>query len=459
MKLIDSIVKQYGDRRLLTIFVLGMSSGFPLVIIGSALSAWLKDEGFTRSAIGYFGAVFFAYSINFLWAPLIDRLKLPILNRLLGQRRSWIILTQSLIVCACIGISQFDIHDSMMMIAAMALIISFASSSQDIAIDALRIDLFKPNEVDKISGAAAMATSGWWTGYAALGSIPLIVSDLSGWDWSDVYKLTAVLMCCLMLPVFWLMEPKSNREEAQNALQDAYEKKLQSKGDIGQVHWIQHSLAWLLVTVVEPIKEFFTRNGFKLSITILIFILIFKLGESFLGRMSIVFYKEIGFSNTDIAVYSKMITWWVTVLFSLVGGWVTARLGIVKGLVFAAIAMASSNLLFALMAIVGPDLELFIVTIIVDGFTAAWGTVAFVAFISLLCSHTFSATQYALMASIGTLGRTFVASFSGVLIDDVLGGDWVLFFLITVIMIIPALLLLMKIAKDIRRIAEEKANS
>ena len=178
------------------------------------------------------------------------------------------------------------------------------------------------------------------------------------------------------------------------------------------------------------------------------FIFSFKLGEAFLGRMSVVFYKEVGFSNSEIGAYSKLITWWVTIIFAVIGGAFTIRFGIYKGLMIAGIAMAASNLMFAIMAQVGPDPTLFIATIIIDGFTAAWSTVAMVAFISLLCNHTFSASQYALMASLSVLGRTVLGGSSGWVVDS-LNGNWSVFFILTAIMVIPALILLHHLRKHI----------
>ena len=206
--------------------------------------------------------------------------------------------------------------------------------------------------------------------------------------------------------------------------------------------------AWLLTTLVAPIHEFFQRNGTKLAISILLFIFLFKLGEAYLGRMSIVFYREVGFSNSDIAYYSKMINWAVTIVFSLIGSVFTIRYGILKGLFIGGIAMASSNLLFAAMALVGPDKALFAFTVFVDGFTSAWGSVAFVALLSVLCNKTFSASQYALMASLGTFGRVMLGSYSGIMVDW-LDGNWALFFVLTALMVIPSLVFLYIIRKPL----------
>ena len=195
---------------------------------------------------------------------------------------------------------------------------------------------------------------------------------------------------------------------------------------------------WIQTTLVTPFAEFFNRNGVKLAASFLLFIFLFKIGEAFLGRMSIVFYKEIGFSNSDIATYSKLLNWWVTIVFSLLGGLVNIRYGIYRGLMIAGVAMAASNLLFALIAQTGPSTSLLAITVIVDGFTGAWSTVAMVAFISLLCNRAFSATQYALMASLRVAGRTLVASSRGLVVDS-LDGNWSLVFILTTVMVIPSL--------------------
>ena len=190
-----------------------------------------------------------------------------------------------------------------------------------------------------------------------------------------------------------------------------------------------------------PVARFLQNHGARVGAIVITTILLFKVGEAFLGRMSLVFYKEIGFSNAEVGTYSKLLNWWVTVLFAILGSVINARFGILRGLLVGGIAMASTNLMFAWMAVAGPETWLFALTVIIDGFTAALGTVAFMAFITTLTSHTFSATQYALLASIGNLGRTTLSSSSGWVVDR-LDGNWALFFVLTAIAIVPSLLLL-----------------
>ena len=403
-------------------------------MIGSVLSAWLKDDGLSRSAIGLFGVIFSAYSFNFLWSPLIDKLRPPFL----GQRRGWILSMQAIVVALCIAMSQFTTQDNLFFIALVGLIIAIASATQDIAIDGYRIDTIDANDKDGMSAASSVATAGWWTGYGGLGALPFFLADMTAWSWPSIYLLLAAIMGVLMLATCLSSEPQIDRKALLQEIQGA------SSSD--------NSLkSWLYSTVVTPFAEFFNRNGVKLAASFLLFIFLFKIGEAFLGRMSIVFYKEVGFSNTDIATYSKLLNWWVTIVFSLLGGIVNIRFGIYRGLMVAGIAMAASNLLFAVIAQTGPSTSLLAITVIVDGFTGAWSTVAMVAFISLLCNRAFSATQYALMASLSVAGRTLVASSSGFFVDA-MDGNWSLFFILTALMVIPSLGFLYSIRENIKKV-------
>ncbi|POB65375.1 MFS transporter, partial [Vibrio vulnificus] len=178
----------------------------------------------------------------------------------------------------------------------------------------------------------------------------------------------------------------------------------------------------------------------RVALTLLLFVFLFKIGEAFLGRMSITFYKEVGFSNEQIGYYSKLLGWGITIFFTLVGSMINVKFGIVRGLMIGGIAMAASNLMFAWMAEVGPNENLFLATLIVDNFTSAFSTVAFVSFLTMVTGQAFSATQYALLASLGNFGRTTLASFSGELVDYL--DNWSVFFVITALMVIPSLIML-----------------
>ncbi len=515
----------FKDKRLLTIFCFGIASGFPWVMIGSAMTGWLKDEGLSRSSIGLFGLIFVAYSINFLWSPLADRIKIPLLTAKMGMRRSWIIVTQAIIVYAAFQLSYLDASSQLHLMAMFGLVVALAGATQDIAIDAYRIDSLAGKDNNIMAAGSAMATAGWWTGYAGLGSIPFIMVSQPNWQWSEVFLVLSAIMSILMITAMVVSEPQSNREEILNKIEADYLKVLPQFGgkslsilfilplivtcilyaNFGYPAWPERFIAaqyqftfitflvvgllflfsqqlsklnkvinkqgvilqkipvttshrltaWLLTTLVAPIQEFFDRNGTKLAVSILLFIFLFKLGEAYLGRMSIVFYREVGFSNEDIAYYSKMINWATTIVFSLIGSVFTIRYGILKGLFIGGIAMAASNLLFSAIALVGPNKLLFAFTVFVDGFTSAWGSVAFVALLSVLCNKSFTASQYALMASLGTFGRVMLGSYSGIIVDW-LDGNWALFFVFTSLMVIPSLLFLYAIRKPLTALIEKQ---
>ncbi|RUO59492.1 AmpG family muropeptide MFS transporter [Pseudidiomarina insulisalsae] len=427
----------YLEPRIWVIFLFGIMSGFPWVLIGSMLSAWLQEAGVSRSEIGLFGMVFVAYSVNALWSPLVDRVRLPGLHSWLGQRRSWLALCLAVLIAATLTLSGLNLAEHAFWVALGALLIAIASATQDIAIDAFRIETFAQSESNLQSAGAAMATAGWWTGYSGLGALPFFLVDGATWDWQAAYKVMAGVLALQLLIVLVVRE--STRYRAQLKPFDRWQD-------------------WFRTTLVDPIAEFFKRAGWRLALAILSFIFLFKIGEAFLGRMSIVFYKEVGFTNDDIAVYSKMVTWWVTIIFAIIGSMVNVRLGTMRGLLIGGIAMAASNLMFAWIAAVGPDTNLLLAAVIIDGFTGAWSTVAFVAFISLLCNRAFTATQYALLASLGNLGRTLLSSYSGFVVDW-LDGDWSLFFIITALMVTPGLLLLVLLRKALHRIQAPAADT
>jgi len=318
------------------------------------------------------------------------------------------------------------------MIVGLGLMIAIASASQDITLDAFRIEQVRANETASMTAGAAVTVIGWWTGFKLGGLVMLKVADAfeaagDALYWQNSFIVMIGLMLVMNIGLVLIPE---NAPEQQNPLP--------SDDPIKKV------VVWIKDTVVTPLTGFFVANGFKIGLAILAFVFLFKIGEAFMGKMSIVFYKEIGFSKSDIALYSKGLGWITTVIFTLIGGLVAMRFGSVKALLYAGIAMASTNILFSVLAWVGPSTGLFALAVVLDDLAGAFANVAFVAFISLLVDRRYTATQYALLASIGTAGRTFFASSSGWLVDS-LGGDWGVFFIITAAMVIPSLLLLWKL--------------
>jgi len=431
----------YLDRRMVRILLLGIISGFPWVLIGSSLSLWLKEDGLSRSTIGWAGLIFGVYAINYLWAPIIDRIRIPWLTNKIGHRRGWIVTMQFIILVSLVCWSVVEPTANLALVITIGLIIAIASATQDITVDALRIEQIGENEGTSMQAGAAMAVVGWWTGYKLGGVIALNAAEYfqnAGFEnyWQVTFLILSIVVIACNIGLMFVHESQpTERQMAQRQTDQMIEEKLGSSGVITKI------IAWISGTIAGPIISFFKRNGFKIAIGILGFIFLFKIGEAFLGRMSIVFYKEMGFSKGDIALYSKGIGWITTVTFTLLGGLFAIRSGVVKAMFVSGILMAATNLLFAALAWSGKSELFFAVAVLLDDIAAAFATVAFVAFISLLVDRTYTATQYALLASKGTLGRTTLAASSGELVDW-LNGDWGIFFVITTVMVIPSLILL-----------------
>ena len=431
----------YLDRRMVRILLLGIISGFPWVLIGSSLSLWLKEDGLSRSTIGWAGLIFAVYAINYLWAPLIDRIRIPWLTNKIGHRRGWIVTMQFIILVSLVCWSVVEPTANLGLVITIGLIIAIASATQDITVDALRIEQIGENEGKSMQAGAAMAVVGWWTGYKLGGVIALNAAEYfqqAGFEnyWQVTFLILGIVVIACNIGLMFVHEPQpTERQESQRRTDQMIEEKLGSTGIFAK------SAAWISGAIAGPIISFFKRNGFKIALGILGFVFLFKIGEAFLGRMSIVFYNEMGFSKGDIALYSKGIGWITTVLFTLLGGLFAIRSGVVKAMFISGILMACTNLLFAVLAWSGKSELLFAAAVLLDDIAAAFATVAFVAFISLMVDRTYTATQYALLASIGTLGRTTLAASSGELVDW-LNGDWGIFFVITTVMVIPSLILL-----------------
>ncbi len=433
--------RYYFDKRMFKILLLGAISGFPWVIIGSSLSLWLKEDGLSRSTIGWAGLIFAVYAFNYLWAPIIDRVRIPWLTKKVGHRRGWIISMQTIILICLICWSLINPTTNLALVISIGLIIAVASATQDITVDALRIEQIGEHEGKSMQAGAAMAVVGWWTGYKLGGVISLNSAEFFqklGYDnyWQVTFLVLGILIIGCNIGLMFVNELQQiNKTEKQRQTDKIIEDKL------GSSNFLTKILAWSTGTVIGPVVSFFKKNGFNIAIAILSFVFLFKIGEAFLGRMSVIFYKEIGFTKSDIALYSKGLGWITTIIFTLLGGLFAIRSGVIKAMFLSGILMASTNLLFSLLAWSGKSELLFAIAVIFDDMAAAFATVAFVAFISMLVDRTYTATQYALLASIGTAGRTTLAASSGALVDW-LNGDWGIFFIITAIMVIPSLVLL-----------------
>ena len=297
----------YFDKRMLRILLLGAISGFPWVLIGSSLSLWLKEDGLSRSTIGWAGLIFAVYAFNYMWAPLIDRVQIPYLTKKIGHRRGWIVLMQlSILICLAIW-SVINPTENLALVISIGLIIAISSATQDITVDALRIEQIGENESQSMAAGAAMAVVGWWSGYKLGGVIALFTAEyLENIGLTDYWQMTflilGVVVILMNIGLMFVHEPLSlDRSQKQNETDELIQNKLGSQNALTKI------IAWISGTLGGPVVSFFKKNGFSIALGILGFVFLFKIGEAFLGRMSVIFYKEIGFSKGDIAIYLSLI--------------------------------------------------------------------------------------------------------------------------------------------------------
>jgi len=401
----------YTDRRVIAILFLGFSSGMPLLLTFSTLSIWLAEDGISKSTIGLFALVGMPYSLKFIWAPLIDRLHLPILTRRLGRRRGWAILTQLALIVGIIGLGTNDPNKGAWAMAAWAMFVTFASASQDVVIDAYRVEILEERQY---GAGAAMIVAGYRIGMLASGAGALFLADAFSWFW--VYVAMAALMVVGMATVLLNPEPDLGDDAP-------------APGGANPVQWVRQA-------VFEPFAEFLHRGGW---LPILLFVVFYKFGDSLAGIMAGPFYVEIGFSKSEIASVSKIFGLGATLLGGFLGGLLVVRRGIMESLLWCGLLQMFSNLMFAVQAMVGHDISMLAVTIAVENVAGGMGTAAFVAYLSSLCNIAYTATQYALLSSLMALARTALSAPGGALADST---SWVSFFLITTIAALPGLALL-----------------
>ena len=447
---LSEMLSLYFEKRMARIFLLGIISGFPWILIGTSLTLWLRENDFSRTDVGLFSLIFVVYGFNFLWAPLIDRIRIPWLTNKIGHRRGWIVTMQLIILLSLLSWSITDPKINIWLVALIGLIISSASATQDIVVDALRIEQVEKTEGRSMSAGAGVAVIGWFTGYKIGGIIALFTADYfqnlgfqNYWQITFVILTTIIIACNIGLMFVPEQQSTERQAEQKNTDQLIIDK-------LGSSNLITRIIAWIIGAVIGPFISFFKTKGIKIALYIIIFLFLFKIGEAFLGKMSVVFYDDMGFSKRQIGIYSKGFGWIITVVFTLVGSLFSIRSGVVKGMFIAGILMASTNLLFSVLAWYGKSELLFATAVILDEITSAISTVVFVVFISLLVDRTYTATHYALMASLATFGKNVFSAFSGFVVDKLeflsnsenLHNHWAIFFIITAIMVIPSLIFL-----------------
>ncbi|MGY9004627.1 MAG: AmpG family muropeptide MFS transporter [Alphaproteobacteria bacterium] len=408
----------YRDPRMALIGVLGFSSGLPLALSFGTLSAWLASTGIDRTTIGLFALMGLPYALKFLWSPLIDGLKIPILTRRLGRRRSWMVTSQLLLFPTIIALGLTNPVTDIGHTALLALMVAFLSATQDIVIDAYRVEILAAREQG--AGAAAVQL-GYRVGMLVSGAGALYIADAFGW--SAAYGVMALGMGVGLLAILMSSEPKQSA---------AYLKKESSQTNLNR---------WMADHVVAPFADFLKRPGWM---AVLLFIVLYKFGDAVAGVMANTFFVSIGFSLSAIASVTKVFGIGATLIGAVAGGVVVLRYGLFPALLWCGGLQMLSNLMFAVQASVGADMGLLALTVGIENISGGMGTAAFVAYLSRLCHFDFTATQYALFSSLAAVGRTVLSSGGGWLAERL---DWVWFFITSAVCAVPGLLILLWIMR------------
>lgn len=410
----------YLQEKVVIIFFLGFSAGLPFLLVYSTLSAWLKDAGLQMSTISTFAWLGFAYSLKFVWAPFIDSMPLPYLTRRLGRRRSWLLVSQLAIGVALFVMATTDPSKALPVFAAVALVVAFSSATQDIAIDAYRIECAEI----KMQGILAAAYQyGYRLAMLIAGAGALYIAQFG--SWSMAYKLMSACMLVGIATTLWCKEPVVNVTPVD------YRGSLA----VRLAQWFKHAVA-------DPFIDFFSRFGAFAAVVVL-FILFYRLSDYVLGILANPFYLDIGFSKAEIASVAKIYGVIVSLIGAGAAGWAVVKYGVARCLIVATILIASTNLFFAMMVHVGAELWMLTLTISADNFAMGFGGTVLIAYLSSLVNASFTATQYALMSSLMSLLGKATAGYSGN-VQEAIG--WFGFFLYAAALGIPAIILSIVVA-------------
>ncbi|MBF0107558.1 MAG: AmpG family muropeptide MFS transporter [Magnetococcales bacterium] len=419
----------YGHPRVVVVLFLGFSSGLPLALTFGTLSLWLSESGVSKTSIGLFALTGIPYTFKFLWAPLVDRLPIPWLTAAFGRRRSWALATQFFLILSIAAMGLSHPERLPWWTALFALCTAFWSATQDIVIDAYRVEIL---DAELYGAGAAVVVLGYRLGMLASGALALYLATWFGW--TTTYLMMAGLMSVGMVTVLFAPEPVVPVSGASLRLEKRMRARIATFDRLGGVG--RRFALWFSGAVIGPFAEFLTRRGWM---QVLLFILLYKLGDALAGVMGNPFYSELGFTRIEIAEISKVVGLTATIVGAFLGGWMVKRLGIMRSLLWCGLLQLASNLMFVVLARSGHDMLVFTLTILIENLSGGMGTAAFVAYLSSLCNIAYTATQYALLSSFMAFGRTILSSGGGWLADQM---SWVLFFLLTTAAAIPGLLLL-----------------
>jgi MFS transporter, PAT family, beta-lactamase induction signal transducer AmpG len=425
----------YRHPRVIGMLFLGFSAGLPLLLVGGTFTAWLRDLGVELAAIGFLSWVGMAHSIKVFWAPVVDRMALPLLTRWFGRRRAWMLLAQGVIALALTGIALTDPREHLWLVAVWAVLAAFGSATQDIAIDAYRIEAVSR---DRQGAMAATYVFGYRVALLAAGAGALHIAAAG--DWSLAYGAMAVLMGVGVLTTLIIREPEvavdAHTWQMEQRVID-YLDRTRHQG------WRRDLTAWFIGAVVGPFADFWQRFGVS-ALAILVFIGVFRISDIFMGVMANPFYLDLGFSKTEIANIAAAFGLAMTLTGAAVGGLLVMRFGILRMLIFTAILAPLTNLTFSWLALLGPQTYGLVFAIMADNISGGLAISVFIAYLSSLTNTAYTATQYALFSSIMTLPGQFLAGFTGLLAEHV---GWFWFFISSALIGLPAIVLAVLLAR------------
>lgn len=404
-----SLRQAFAQPAALTLFLFGFASGLPFLLVGGTLSVWLKDSGISLENIGLMSLAGLAYAFKFVWAPLVDRLRLPLLSRL-GQRRSWLLAAQVLLAASLLMMSFITPLGSLTLFVMLTVLAGFAGATQDVVVDAYRIEIAPP----EVQGAlAATYTLGYRFALLVSGALALLLADHL--PWSLIYQLMAAIVGLIMLATLRAREPEALIQPQEASL-----------------------IATLQTSMVGPFRDFFSRYAGWVGVALLCFIGLFKISDQMLGVMALPFYLDCGFTKTEIAAVSKLFGVWIGIAGAFLGGAVVVRFGVHRTLLIAMLLGAASNLLYVVLAHFPGDLRAFVAVIGGENLSGGFLGAAAIAWLSALVSRAYTATQYALFSSLVTLPGKLIGGWSGFMVTS-MGYEG--FFIFSTLAVIPALAL------------------
>ncbi|WP_199456486.1 MULTISPECIES: AmpG family muropeptide MFS transporter [unclassified Marinobacter] len=427
---------------MIAMLFLGFSAGLPFLLVFSTLNARLADVGVETATIGFFSWLGITYSIKVFWAPVVDRLKLPVLNRLFGKRRSWILLAQAGIATGLYLMAAVDPLSAPETLALCGLLVAFSSATQDVAIDAYRIEIAE----ERLQAAlAATYIFGYRLALLVAGAGALYLAEF--WSWQVSYQVMAALVGVGVLTVLVAREPEVNHFAAAEDIAEKVQEEAARRGHLPPR--LAKLAGWFYAAVAGPFVDFFRRYK-ELAIVILVLVAVYRISDIAMGVMANPFYLDfMGFSKTQVADVTKVFGFFMTILGSMVGGVLVVRYGVRRILLAGAIMTAATNLLFVVLAQYPPDIKLLALVVSADNLSGGIANVALIAWLSSMTSASFTATQYALFSSLMTLPGKFLGGFSGIVVADF---GYAQFFLVAGVMGVPAILLVLYIMRHGRRL-------